>query len=42
MTNQKVDIYLITDLINNKQYVGQTNKGYKYRFKQHCNYALGK
>lgn len=42
MTKPKVDIYLITDLVNNKQYVGQTAKGYKYRFRQHCNYALGK
>ena len=30
-----IDIYLITNLVNNKQYVGKTQKGYLYRFKQH-------
>lgn len=29
-------IYLITNLINRKQYVGQTVKSIKHRFKQHC------
>ena len=32
-----IDIYLITNKINGKQYVGKTQKGYKVRFKQHCN-----
>lgn len=32
-----IDIYLITNLINNKQYVGKTQKGYQNRFKSHCN-----
>lgn len=31
-----IDIYLITNQINGKQYVGKTQKGYKYRFHQHC------
>lgn len=29
------EIYLITNLINNKKYVGQTNQGYLHRFKEH-------
>lgn len=33
------DIYLITNLINGKQYVGQTIKGYIHRWKIHCRYA---
>lgn len=36
-----VDIYIITNLINGKQYVGQTVSGYKERFRQHCLYANG-
>lgn len=32
----QADIYLITNLINNKQYVGQTIKGYLKRWRQHC------
>jgi group I intron endonuclease len=31
-----IDIYLITNLINGKQYVGKTQKGYLNRFNQHC------
>lgn len=31
-----IDIYLITNLINGKQYVGKTQRGYLIRFKQHC------
>lgn len=42
MNNKKVDIYLITNTLNGKQYVGQTVKGYKYRFNQHCSFALNK
>lgn len=42
MIKNKVDIYLITNLLNNKYYVGQTCKGYKNRFNQHCLYALNK
>ena len=33
------DIYLITNLINGKQYVGQTIKGYLKRWQGHCHYA---
>ena len=33
------DIYLITNLINGKQYVGQTTKGYLKRWRDHCTYA---
>lgn len=33
------DIYLITNLINGKQYVGQTIKGYLKRWESHCTYA---
>lgn len=33
------DIYLITNLINGKQYVGQTVKGYLNRWQGHCHYA---
>ena len=35
-------LYLITNLINNKKYVGQTHqgKGYKKRFKEHINTSL--
>lgn len=40
-TDRKVDIYIITNLINGKQYVGQTVSGYKERFRQHCLYANG-
>ena len=32
-----VDIYLITNKVNNKQYVGKTQKGYLNRFKEHIN-----
>lgn len=42
MTKNKVDIYIITDLLNGKHYVGQTVKGYKFRYEQHCAYALNK
>lgn len=31
------EIYKITNLINQKIYIGATRKGYKNRFKQHCN-----
>lgn len=31
-----IDIYLITNILNGKQYVGKTQKGYLYRFNQHC------
>lgn len=34
-----VDIYLITNLLDGKQYVGQTTKGYMQRWKSHCRYA---
>lgn len=37
--NGMADIYLITNKINNKQYVGQTTKSYQLRFKEHCYYA---
>lgn len=40
-TDRQVDIYIITNLINGKQYVGQTVSGYKERFRQHCLYANG-
>ena len=36
------DIYLITNLINGKQYVGQTVKGYLKRWEGHCSYAIHK
>jgi group I intron endonuclease len=38
MENKKVygRVYLITNLVNNKQYVGQTIKTIKHRFKGHC------
>ena len=32
-----VDIYIITNKINGKQYVGKSQVGYKERFNQHCN-----
>lgn len=31
-----IDIYLVTNNVNGKQYVGKTQIGYKERFKQHC------
>lgn len=31
-----VDIYLITNLINGKRYVGKTVKSYTERFREHC------
>ena len=31
-----VDIYLITNLTNDKQYVGKSSNGYQHRFNQHC------
>lgn len=31
-----VDIYIITNMINGKQYVGQSVCGYKERFRTHC------
>lgn len=31
-----VDIYLITNKINGKMYVGKTQRGYLLRFKEHC------
>lgn len=40
-TDRVTDIYIITNLINGKQYVGQTICGYKERFRQHCLYANG-
>lgn len=33
-----VDIYLITNLINDKKYVGKTTRGYKLRFEEHCKF----
>ena len=36
-----VDIYIITNLINGKQYVGQSVNGYKERFRTHCFYEKG-
>ena len=41
-TKMLYELYLITNLINNKKYVGQTNveKGYKQRFKNHWSEAL--
>lgn len=35
----KADIYLITNLINGKQYVGQTVQGYLKRWENHCRNA---
>lgn len=32
-----VDIYLITNNINGKRYVGKTQRGYLLRFQEHCN-----
>lgn len=32
-----IRIYLITNLINGKQYVGKTKHSISYRFSQHCN-----
>ena len=32
-------IYLITNLINGKQYIGQTSQSLKTRFDQHCTYS---
>lgn len=34
--NKTVDIYLITNMLNFKQYVGQSCVGYERRFRQHC------
>ena len=31
-----IDIYLVTNKVNGKQYVGKTQVGYMNRFKQHC------
>lgn len=31
-----IDIYLITNLVNNKNYVGKTQRGYLKRFEEHC------
>lgn len=39
MKSKYADIYIITNLINNKQYVGQTIKGYKHRWETHCRLA---
>jgi group I intron endonuclease len=33
MNNQ---VYLITNLVNNKKYIGITNQGFKVRWKHHC------
>ena len=33
-----VEIYLITNLLNDKKYVGKTIRGYKNRFKEHCKF----
>lgn len=33
-----VEIYLITNLLNNKKYVGKTVRGYKLRFEEHCKF----
>lgn len=32
-----IDIYMITNLINGKRYVGKTQRGYLFRFEEHCN-----
>lgn len=32
-------IYLITNLINNKKYIGQTSNTIEYRWQQHCSHA---
>jgi group I intron endonuclease len=32
-----IEIYLITNTKNNKTYVGQTERGFQQRFKEHCN-----
>lgn len=31
-----IDIYLITNKINGKRYIGKTKKSYQERFKEHC------
>ena len=31
-----IDIYIITNMINGKQYVGKTQRGYELRFREHC------
>lgn len=31
-----IDIYIITNMLNGKQYVGKTQRGYELRFKEHC------
>lgn len=37
MSERLVDIYLITNKLNGKKYVGKTSRGYKKRFYEHCN-----
>lgn len=32
-----IDIYMITNLVNGKKYVGKTQRGYLFRFEEHCN-----